>query len=288
MDARRAGLPRAYSQQQIPATGVIDYRYIDSDFVAPKDLWLRAAVVRPGNPKVVHHIIVRMRQPAGYSGPASESFLFTTWVPGLEQTEAPANTGLFVPKGATFNFEIHYTTNGQPHSDDSDIGLYLAAHPAKMLLEVRAAHTRDLDIPPGQSNAQHMALYAFKKDSIVFGLSPHMHLRGSWFKFELIDPDGHHETLLSVPSYDFNWQTSYQFATPRHVAAGSWILCSGGFDNSAKNPNNPDPEKRVTWGPQSFNEMFMGFIDLAEVPATPAKEFKAIPADIGAAQTRFR
>ncbi|HWE98024.1 MAG TPA: PKD domain-containing protein, partial [Tepidisphaeraceae bacterium] len=191
-------------RQEVPATGTVDYRYIDSSFEAPRDMWLRAAVTRPGNPKVVHHIIVRMRRPADYKGPASESFLFTTWVPGLGQGECPPDTGLFVPKGARFNFEIHYTTDGHPHADESEVGLYVAKQPARMLLEVCAAHTRELDIPAGQANAQHTATYYFKRDSMVYGLSPHMHLRGSWFKFELLGPDGHRETLLSVPSYDFN------------------------------------------------------------------------------------
>ena len=96
---------------------------------------------------------------------------------------------------------------------------------------------------------------------------PHMHLRGSWFKFEALFPDGKRETLLSVPKYDFNWQTAYRLAEPRRVPAGTWLLCTGGFDNSAKNPNNPDPAKRVKHGLQSFEEMFMGFMNVADVPA---------------------
>jgi hypothetical protein len=48
-------------------------------------------------------------------------------------------------------------------------------------------------------------------------------------------------------------------------------VCTGGFDNSAKNPNNPDPTARARWGPQSWNEMFMGFMDVADVPADEAK-----------------
>ena len=254
-------------KQDVPATGTVDYRYIDSDFVAPRDMWLRAAATRPGNPKVVHHIIVRMRYPDPYDGPRSESFLFTTWVPGLGQGEYPAGTGVFVPKGAGFNFEVHYTTNGEPQTDQSEVGLYLAKGPAKMQFEVRAAHTRELDIPAGMPNAQHTAKYFFKRDAVLFGLSPHMHLRGSWFKFELVEPSGRHEVLLSVPNYDFNWQTSYQLAQPLRVPAGSWMLCTGGFDNSPQNPHNPDPGKRVTWGLQTDNEMFMGFMDVADIPS---------------------
>jgi hypothetical protein len=252
-------------EQEVPATGAVDYRYIDSDFVAPCDLWLRSAITRPGNPKVVHHIIVRQKYPAGYQGPKSESFLFTTWVPGLGQGECPPGTGLFVPKGATFNFEVHYTPDGRPHTDRSEVGLYVAKERPTMQLEVRAAHTRELTIPPGDANAQHTATYFFQHDAILYGVSPHMHLRGSWFKFELMTPDGKRRTLLSVPSYDFNWQTSYRLAEPLRVPAGSWMLCTGAFDNSATNPHNPDASKRVTWGPQTYNEMFMGFMDLADV-----------------------
>jgi hypothetical protein len=267
--------------QDVPATGLVDYRYVDSDFVAPQDMWLRAAVTHPGVTKVVHHIIVRMRRPAGYTGPASESYLFTTWVPGLGEGELPADTGLFVPKGARFNFEIHYTTDGQPHTDESVVGLYVAKQTPKMSFEVRAAQTRELDIPPGVASANHTALYYFSKDSIVYALAPHMHLRGSWFKFQLIEPDGHHEVMLSVPNYDFNWQTSYRLAVPKRVPAGSWMVCTGGFDNSPLNPANPDPTKRVTWGIQTNNEMFMGFIDLAEVPPEARTDVKSPTAQAG-------
>jgi len=97
-----------------------------------------------------------------------------------------------------------------------------------------------------------------------------MHLRGSWFKFQLLYPDGRRETVLSVPQYDFNWQTSYRLATPKQVPAGTWMLCTGGHDNSAKNPNNPDPSKRIKWGLQSWDEMFMGFMTVADAPSGTA------------------
>jgi hypothetical protein len=173
---------------------------------------------------------------------------------------------VFLPKGATFNFEVHYTTNGRPQTDETEVGLYLAKEQPRMRFETRGFETRDLDIPPGDPDARHTISYCFKKDTRIFGLSPHMHVRGKWFKFELLRPDGKRETLLSVPSYDFNWQTSYRLAEPKLVPAGSWLLCTGGFDNSPKNPHNPDATARARWGPQSWNEMFMGFMDVAEEP----------------------
>jgi len=52
------------------------------------------------------------------------------------------------------------------------------------------------------------------------------------------------------------------------VISITWIFCTGGFDNSARNPSNPNPDKRVEWGDQSFDEMFIGFMDVARIPKT--------------------
>jgi hypothetical protein len=254
-------LPR---EQSIPATGTLNYRYLDSEFEMPQDAWLRAAVCRADNTKVVHHIIVRVRYPEAYTNAPPEAYLFTSWVPGLAQGEFPAGTGMFLPKGTRFNFEVHYTTMGQPQKDLSELGLYLAKAPPQRRLEVRASETRDFEIPAGDSDARHFSHYCFKRDTILYDLSPHMHLRGSWFRFQLLYPDGKRETLLSVPQYDFNWQTSYRLAEPKRVPAGTWLLCTGGHDNSPKNPNNPDPAKRIKWGLQSWDEMFMGFMTVAD------------------------
>jgi hypothetical protein len=258
-------------RQEIPATGTLKYLYLDSDFEMPEDGWLRAAVCRPDNPKVVHHIIVRVRYPDGYKNASPEAYLLTSWVPGLTQSEFPAGTGMFLPKGARFNFEVHYTTMGEAQTDQSELGLYLAKEPPARRLEVRATETREFEIPPSAPDTQHFCHYCFKRDSVIYSLNPHMHLRGSWFKFQLLYADGRRETLLSVPHYDFNWQSNYRLAEPKRVPAGTWMLCTGGHDNSAKNPNNPDPGKAIRWGLQSWDEMFMGFMTVADVEPGAAK-----------------
>ncbi len=259
-------------EQIIPATGTMKYIYLDSDFAMPEDSWLRAAVCRAGNPQVVHHIIVRVLYPKGYKDAPPEAYLFTTWVPGLTASEFPEGTGVFLPKGSRFNFELHYTTTGEATTDQSEIGLYLAKEPAQRRLEVRASEVRDFEIAPGDKNAEHFCLYSFKKAAVIYDLSPHMHFRGSWFKFQLLYPDGKRETLLSVPHYDFNWQTSYRLAEPKHVPAGTWMLCTGAHNNSPTNPFNPDASKTVAWGLQSWHEMFMGFMTVADdLPASTVK-----------------
>jgi hypothetical protein len=262
-------------EQKIPATGTMKYIYLDSDFAMPEDGWVRAAVCRPGNPTVVHHIIVRALYPKGYKDAPSEAYLFTTWVPGLAAAEFPEGTGMYLPKGSRFNFELHYTTMGEATTDRSEVGLYLAKETPQRRLEVRASDLRDFAIKPGDKNAEHFSMYCFKKDAVIYDLSPHMHFRGSWFKFQLLHPNGKRETLLSVPHYDFNWQTSYRLAEPKRVSAGTWMLCTGAHNNSASNPFNPDATKTVTWGLQSWDEMFMGFMTVAD--DLPVSSLKSLP-----------
>jgi hypothetical protein len=88
-----------------------------------------------------------------------------------------------------------------------------------------------------------------------------MHVRGKRMKFEVIYPDNRREVLLSVPNYDFNWQTTYQLATPKKIPAGSRLFVSGAFDNSDLNPFNPNSKISVRWGEQSWEEMFIGYFE---------------------------
>jgi hypothetical protein len=110
------------------------------------------------------------------------------------------------------------------------------------------------------------AISTFDRPVVLLGLAPHMHLRGKDFLFNLI-PAGQSkdatkkETLLSVPKYDFNWQIFYAFTEPRSLPKGSKLECIAHYDNSPGNPNNPDPWALVHWGPQTADEMMIGFVD---------------------------
>ena len=77
-------------------------------------------------------------------------------------------------------------------------------------------------------------------------------------------PDGRKEVVLSVPKYDFNWQLGYQ--TSVHVPKGTKLHVDAHFDNSANNPANPDATKDVKWGEQSWEEMMIGFFEVAVDP----------------------
>ncbi|MGZ8901290.1 MAG: redoxin domain-containing protein [Limisphaerales bacterium] len=253
------------SVQKIPATGVLDYRHIKVKAPFEEDAWIKGVIAKPGNSRVVHHIIVRVREP-GQKGDNPDDAFLIGWAPGAPEIYFPEGTGKFIKKGSVLDFEMHYTTSGREEEDQSSIGLYLHQEKPPMQLKTHAAYSLDFEIPPGVSAHTTMAKYVFEKDSYLFEMSPHMHLRGVSFKFEALYPNGKRETLLSVPRYDFKWQHTYCLKEPKRMPKGTWIVCTGAFDNSTLNPDNPNPKIPVYWGDQSFNEMFIGFMGVAAIP----------------------
>ena len=101
---------------------------------------------------------------------------------------------------------------------------------------------------------------------MLYEMSPHMHYRGARFKYEAVYLDNSREVLLSVPKYDFHWQTLYRLATPKRLPAGTRIVCSGAFDNSPQNRHNPNSAISVLFGEQTDDEMFIGYLNFAVIP----------------------
>jgi peroxiredoxin len=252
--------------EKVPATGVVDYRYIEVTPPFTNDVWLSAMDVKPGNHKVVHHVILYVKSPGDSDDKNEHGKFFVGWAPGASALRYPEGVAKKLPAGSKLTLELHYTTCGSEQEDSSEVALYLAPGPQKRYAETREAIQFNLDIPPGEAQAAHLATYSFQKPANIYGLSPHMHFRGKWMRYELLLPDGKRETILDVPRYDFQWQLSYYFKEPRHVPAGTWLLVSGAFDNSAANPANPDPNRRIAFGKQSWDEMFIGFFEAADDP----------------------
>jgi hypothetical protein len=178
-----------------------------------------------------------------------------------------------IPAGGQFLFQVHYTPNGSEQFDHSKLGL-IFADPKTITHEVKtvSAAGKSLAIPPGDNNYRIEAATTIREDDLlVLNLMPHMHLRGKSFFYEAIFADGRKETLLDVPRYDFNWQTAYRLADPKALPQGTKVHCVAHFDNSAENLNNPDPTKTVRWGDQTWDEMMIGYFDVA-VPIGQANE----------------
>ena len=252
--------------ESIPATGVLEYRHISIPTPSTNEFWIGGADIRPGNRRIVHHAILYARWPGCPDDGSGNGVHVFGWAPGATPASYPDGVGKRIPAGATFQLEMHYTTCGSPQTDQTEVALYLRSGPQPRNAETRQASDYLFRIPPGDPDFRHVASYAFRAPATVYGLSPHMHVRGKWMKYELLLPDGRRQPLLFVPRYDFNWQFAYRLEQPLHVPAGAWLLVTGGFDNSAGNPANPDPSRAVTFGLQSWDEMFIGFFDAADDP----------------------
>jgi peroxiredoxin len=264
----------------VPATGGRrGVRY--QNFAVPtnfnEDRWVRAAECRPGAREVVHHIIVYVIDPAkgkkgrgGRIGDRQDGIgagFLAAYAPGDMPLVLQPGQAKKLPRGAWLVFQMHYTPDGLERKDRSSVGLIFAKEPPKYEVRTRAVAQRGLLILPGARNQPVTSSKVFDRDVEVLGLLPHMHLRGKDFTYEAVYPDGKRETLLSVPRYDFNWQSNYRLEKPLRLPAGTRIECKAHFDNSADNPNNPDPKKLVLWGDQTWEEMMIGFVDYALVPS---------------------
>jgi peroxiredoxin len=256
---------------EVPATGVLDYQRFVINPGFQEDIWVQAAECRPGNRKVVHHILVYILAP-GHREPYDADGTAATlvgWAPGDMPVVYPPGTARKIPAGSRLMFEIHYTPDGTAQTDRSSVGIILAKQPPKRSVEMNILANMLFRIPPRAASYQGQMTFTFPSDALVMSFMPHMHLRGTSARYDLTYPDGRTETLLSVPDYDFGWQSGYRFREPLRVPKGSRLTWIGRWDNSADNPRNPDPSKTVYWGLQTWDEMQNGWMEVVWDKARP-------------------
>ena len=292
----------------VPASGTIDYQYVLVPGKFDHDVWVQMAEVRPDNRAVLHHVIAFIRPPkskwlAGikpgvpYVPPKEESDMSDSeflvgYAPGMPPDAFPAGRAKLIPAGSDIIFQMHYTTNGHPGTDQTKIGLVFAdSADVKERVLTLAAINDKFEIPAGDSNYRAESEFEFGTNSRIVSLMPHMHLRGKDFEFKAIYPTGESEVLLRVPNYSFSWQLIYLPQRDIEVPKGTKIHCVAHYDNSPNNPFNPDPSKRITWGDQSWDEMMIGFFDVAFDKNMPVKNLfpekkEGKPVDVAAMPKR--
>jgi mono/diheme cytochrome c family protein len=250
---------------QVPAEGVVNYKYFSVPTNFTQDRWVQAAEVRPGNPAVVHHVIIFVESPSASAkattDPEARFESLTGVAPGEDPVVLPEGVGMLVRAGSVLVFQVHYTPNGVPQSDQTSVGLIFNKTPVLKAAMGGAAINSDFAIPAGDPGYEVRASYVLEDDCHITSLMPHMHLRGKDFQFRLMLANGDSKILLAVPRYDFNWQTRYELAEPIAAPKGSRIDCIAHFDNSTANKSNPDPRKVVRWGDQTWDEMMIGFVE---------------------------
>jgi peroxiredoxin/mono/diheme cytochrome c family protein len=250
---------------QVPAEGVVDYKFFTVDPGWTTDRWVSAAESRPGNRGVVHHIIVSAFPKGADPRDVLSGIGLGGYAPGTIPLICQPGVAVHVPAGAKLVFQMHYTPNGTAQEDTSIIGVrYADPKTVKKVLDDGLLGKINFRIPPGDPNFELKSKYLIDKDALLLDLTPHMHLRGKSFRFEAEYPDGNREVLLDVPNYDFNWQLTYVLSKPKLLPKGTFLHGIAHFDNSPENPANPDSTRSVAYGEQTWDEMMFGFYSMID------------------------
>lgn len=268
---------------KVPAEGVLDMMnyYVKVPFTEEK--WVEAVELRPGNRAVVHHSIVNIVTLPDTVKPedmiTGKKLGRTGWkligqAPGKGFEVHHDGVAKRIVPGTYFEFNMHYTPTGkQEELDKSVLGLWFARGPVHHeVVTASAAQETYIDgkrmgrggypkIPAGADNWAIEGRMQVRDDITVLSLSPHMHFRGKDMKYVAKFPDGREEVLLNVPKYNYEWQLNYDFQDPVKLPAGSLITVYAHYDNSKNNPRNPAPNEDVIWGQQSWNEMFIPWME---------------------------
>jgi Copper type II ascorbate-dependent monooxygenase, C-terminal domain len=270
---------------KIPADGEVDYTYeiVPTHFAEGR--WVRSSEILPGMPENVHHAVVYVRPPESQwlrHAPVGEPFTASTltteedrrdamwttsdillvYAPGSTPDNWPGGMAKYVPAGSDIVFQMHYTTNGKPGTDVTQIGLIFAKQAPKQRVLTLQLTNDHFVIPPGVPDYRVEARGTLPNDALLLSFFPHMHLRGKRFDYNIVHKDRSIETLLRV-NYHFHWQMSYRLAEPLPLKAGTELQAVAWFDNSKANMHNPDPDAAVRWGEQTSDEMMVGFFDVA-------------------------
>ena len=273
---------------KVAASGVVDYQRPFTVNPETEGHWIRATSVKPGDRQAVHHVLSGWMSSAPANGRTSNEGMWRQsvgrYAVGSESDVYDGTIGTYLPPGGAVGFQMHYTPYGKETVDSSQIGVYFAKQPPKYIMRQTAISDPGIDIPAGAGHHMEMAYQEFPKDALLYDAFIHAHYRATASDLWLQTPDGKKKLLVALPRYDFNWQRAYTFAEPVKIPAGSRLIARYWYDNSKRNPHNPDPTIEVTWGEQSFQEMLFTQVDFRWMDETAAAQ---IDSDARLAESRL-
>ena len=262
----------------IKADGFMAYQTVVVPTNLAEDRWVRAVQIVPTEPSVVHHVLVFALDEDDAKNPRVRRRLaaeeaggyWAAYVPGNDHVIHGPGFARRLPARSSLLFQIHYTPNGTATSDQMKLGMVFADGPPRHVVRTASIADRSIRIPPGAPNHRESAQVRIPADARILAFMPHMHVRGKAYRYELEPADGGaRRMLLDIPAYDFNWQLRYELREPLEASTGSTLHGTAWYDNSAGNPANPDPTRTVLWGPQTVDEMMLGYIEYYLVNEDP-------------------
>jgi len=269
----------------LPAHGDIDYTYEIVPTGFTEDKWVQLSEIQPSSRANVHHAVVYVRPPNSnwlrhaplgvpFTGADmtdeqdredthfTQADILLVYAPGSSPDNWPEGMAKFIPAGSDLVFQMHYMAHGHAATDQSGIGMVFAKQPPKQrVLTLQLTNDRFV-IPPGVDDYRVEVHGSLPNDAVLLSFFPHMHLRGKRFEYSILHANKTADPLLRV-NYNFYWQLSYRLAEPLALPAGTVLQAVAWYDNSKNNPHNPDPDVAVRWGDQTYDEMMVGFFDVA-------------------------
>ncbi len=259
----------------VPAAGPDIYQC----FVLPTnfthDTYLEAVDYAPGEPGAVHHLIAyidttgRARQldaaspGPGYrtsAGAGIEADEMSFWTAGSPPHRLPPGIGVRIPAQADIVLQVHYHPSGKAGLDRTRVGLYFSRKPVKQALHWNNATNSSFRLPAGNDNVEVKASWYVPVDLEALAVSPHMHQLGHDMHMSVKYPGGKTRSLIEIVDWDPSWQSAYYFEKPILLPAGSVVNVVAHFDNSAHARNPNSPPKLIRFGPNSDDEMCVGYI----------------------------
>jgi len=241
-------------EQVVPADGTIPYLYKRIPTGFTEDRWVQAVEIKPGDRRVVHHVIASLEDAEGKRIGSLGGI-----TPNKTAIISPPGSARLIKAGAVIVMQMHYTTVGEATKDRTSVGLIFTKERPKVVLGGGNALNVRFVIPAGAPDHEVKASTTFNEDTYLYAMMPHMHVRGKDFTYTVVYPDGRSEIVLHVPKYNFDWQLDYELKKPIFLPKGTRLDCVAHFDNSTKNKFNPDPSKDVRWGDQTWEEMMIGW-----------------------------
>jgi peroxiredoxin len=252
-------------EQEVPATGILDYRYAFIDLSFTEDKWITAVQYRAGDASVLHHLMTFVTAPdEDFWGDERDELIATRrfvegYSPGTDNVSVfTKGTGVLIPKGHRLAMQLHYVTNGQATIDATQLGLYFSDEAGLQEKLVQAVATR-FELPANTPNFPQQASYVFNQPVMITGVRARMNYRGKKMKFIVETAAGERAEIFSVPAYNYGWQPHYILDEPVKITQGSRVIVQGALDNSVSNPTNPDPDRAISFGLESWQEMFAGY-----------------------------
>ena len=255
----------------IPATGDGVFANVEVKFDMPQDRWMKASQIIAGDRAALHHTVNRLDFPGedgrGYLGQVHpDKANIAAYIPGFVQEMNPENTGGLIKAGSVLHLNMHYTPYGKESIDRSQVGVWfypIDEPPAERMSGNCACifPNRWTTIPPHDPAFEQISQITIPREAHLYSFTPHMHFRGKYMRFYADYPDGSREELINVAKYNYNWQLAYRYQQPKLVPAGTKITVVGAYDNSVQNPANPNPDRAVDWGNESWDEMFFGAVN---------------------------